>query len=113
VLTVPSRPRSRAWDGTPRERGGGSNGARSGSDPDSPTVSDADDPPPMSRRLAASPLGAMSQGQVGPLFEAMAEDVTWHWMGVSRWSRSFEGKQTVVDEIVWGSHRDTRPVVQR
>jgi hypothetical protein len=43
---------------------------------------------------------AMSPGRVGPLFEAMAEDVTWHWMGVNGWSRTFEGKQTVVDNLV-------------
>jgi hypothetical protein len=29
-------------------------------------------------------MGSMSQGSVGPLFDAMAEDVTWRWMGVSQ-----------------------------
>ena len=52
-------------------------------------------------------MGAMSQGRVGPLFETMAEDVTWRWMGVSQWSRSFEGKQAVVDTL-FGGVTDTR-----
>ena len=38
----------------------------------------------------------MSEGRVRPLFDAMAEDVTWRWMGVKQWTRSFNGKQTVV-----------------
>lgn len=32
----------------------------------------------------------------------MAEDVKWRWMGVSQWSRTFEGKQTVVDTLFGG-----------
>ena len=46
---------------------------------------------------------AMSQGRVGPLFDAMAEDVTWRWMGVDQWSRTFEGKQAVVDTLFAGA----------
>ena len=53
-------------------------------------------------------VNEMSQGRIGPLFDAMAEDVTWRW---SQWSRTFEGKQVVV-QAVWGSDRDARPVVQ-
>jgi len=56
-------------------------------------------------------VNEMSQGRIGPLFDAMAEDVTWRWMGLSQWSRTFEGKQVVV-QAVWGSDRDARPVVQ-
>jgi hypothetical protein len=26
-------------------------------------------------------MSSMSQGRVGPLFDAMAEDVSWRWMG--------------------------------
>jgi len=40
----------------------------------------------------------MSEGRVRPLFDAMAEDVTWRWMGVKQWTRSFNGKQTVTAE---------------
>ena len=48
-------------------------------------------------------MSAMSHGRVGPLLEAMAEDVTWRWMGVEQWSRTFEGKQTVVDKLFGGA----------
>ena len=48
-------------------------------------------------------MGAMSQGRVAPLFEAMAEDVTWRWMGVNQWSRTFGCKQIVVDTLFGGA----------
>ena len=54
-------------------------------------------------------MEAMSQGRVAPLFEAMAEDVTWRWMGVDQWSRSFEGKQTVVDTLFGGASETLAP----
>src|SRR4051794_11924438 len=34
-----------------------------------------------------------------PLFDAMAEDVRWRWMGVSKWSKTFEGKRQVIDGL--------------
>ena len=52
---------------------------------------------------------AMSQGRVGPLFDAMAEDVTWRWMGVNNWSQTFEGKQTVVDKLFGGATETLGP----
>lgn len=54
-------------------------------------------------------MRAMAQGQVRPLFDAMAEDVTWRWMGVKQWSRSFEGKQTVVDTLFGGASETLPP----
>jgi uncharacterized protein len=48
-------------------------------------------------------MGAMSRGRVAPLFEAMAEDVTWRWMGVNQWSRTFESKQIVVAKLFGGA----------
>ena len=48
-------------------------------------------------------MSAMAEGRVRPLFDAMAEDVTWRWMGVKQWSRAFEGKQSVVDTLFGGS----------
>jgi uncharacterized protein len=54
-------------------------------------------------------MSSMSQGRVGPLFDAMAEDVTWRWMGVSQWSRTFEGKQLVVDTLFGGSPETLSP----
>ncbi|MDZ5620899.1 nuclear transport factor 2 family protein [Nocardioides sp. HM23] len=54
-------------------------------------------------------MGAMAEGRVGPLLEAMAEDVTWRWMGVDQWSRTFEGKQIVVDTLFGGATETLGP----
>lgn len=54
-------------------------------------------------------MDAMSQGRVAPLFEAMAEDVTWRWMGVNQWSRTFEGRQVVVDKLFAGATETLAP----
>ncbi|MDX6233832.1 MAG: uncharacterized protein QOH68_2909 [Nocardioidaceae bacterium] len=54
-------------------------------------------------------MDAMSQGRVGPLFDAMAEDVTWRWMGVSQWSRTFEGKQIIVAKLFGGATETLSP----
>jgi ketosteroid isomerase-like protein len=48
-------------------------------------------------------MEAMSQGRIGPPFDLMADAVTWRWMGVSQWSRTFEGKQLVVDKLFGGA----------
>jgi ketosteroid isomerase-like protein len=48
-------------------------------------------------------MGAMSQGRVRPLLDAMAEDVTWRWMGVRQWSKTFKGKRTVIDTLFGGA----------
>jgi ketosteroid isomerase-like protein len=50
-------------------------------------------------------MDAMSQGRVAPLFQLMAENVTWRWMGVNKWSRTFEGKQIIVDKLFGGADR--------
>ena len=51
----------------------------------------------------------MSQGRIAPLIAAMAEDVTWEWMGVSQWSRTFEGKKSVVDKLFGGATETLDP----
>jgi len=54
-------------------------------------------------------MGAMSQGRVAPLLEAMAQDVTWRWMGVNQWSQTFEGKQIVVEKLFGGATETLAP----
>jgi ketosteroid isomerase-like protein len=54
-------------------------------------------------------MGAMSHGRVKPLFDAMSEDVTWRWMGVNQWFRTFEGKQLVVDTLFGGAREALDP----
>jgi uncharacterized protein len=73
------------------------------------TMSQPESPPPVDyRALVENIMSAMAQGRVRPLFDAMAEDVRWRWMGVTQWSRSFEGKQSVVDSL-FGGASDTLP----
>lgn len=48
-------------------------------------------------------MAEMSEGRARALFEAMADDVTWRWMGVGRWSRTFHGRQEVIDTLFGGA----------
>lgn len=61
------------------------------------------------KRRVHEAMHAMSQGRVGPLFEAMADDVTWRWMGVGQWSRTFEGKQIIVEKLFGGDAENLGP----
>lgn len=54
-------------------------------------------------------MEAMSEGRIRPLFDAMAKDVTWRWMGVSQWSRTFESKQAVIDTLFGGATETLDP----
>jgi ketosteroid isomerase-like protein len=54
-------------------------------------------------------MDALSQGRNQPLFDLMAEDVTWQWMGVSQWTRTFEGKQMVVGKLFGGVAETVSP----
>ena len=48
-------------------------------------------------------MAQLAEGHTGALFDAMAEDITWRVMGVDRWSRTFEGKQAVVNTLFGGA----------
>jgi hypothetical protein len=39
-------------------------------------------------------MSAMEQGRVGPLVDAMHDDVAWQWRGDAQWSRSFTGNRS-------------------
>lgn len=47
-------------------------------------------------------MAAMAEGDLQPLFDAMDEEVSWRWMGVRQWSRTFVGKPEVVRELFGG-----------
>jgi ketosteroid isomerase-like protein len=51
-------------------------------------------------------LTAMAGGSLAPLFDAMADDVRWRWMGTDQWSRTFEGKAAVVGGL-FGAVQET------
>lgn len=52
------------------------------------------------KRLMQDIFSEMSEGNLEPFIDAMAEDMRWTWMGTGRWSRTFEGKESVVDELL-------------
>jgi ketosteroid isomerase-like protein len=51
------------------------------------------------KRLTQEIFSELSEGNLAPLLEAMADDVEWTWMGTMRWSKTFKGKESVVDEL--------------
>ena len=55
-----------------------------------------------SKQLIAGVMDALAKGDRHPLFDAMAEDVSWRWMGVKDWSRTFEGKDQVINGLFGG-----------
>ena len=61
-------------------------------------------PPDMDDRTRVQDaMQAMSEGRVGRLLALIADDVTWQWMGVGRWSRAFAGKQAVINALFGGA----------
>ena len=42
----------------------------------------------------------MAKGNLDPFVDIMAEDMQWSWMGTETWTRTFEGKETVVNELL-------------
>lgn len=42
----------------------------------------------------------LSKGNSGPFLENMAEDVRWTIMGTTRWSKTYEGKQAILTELL-------------
>ena len=52
------------------------------------------------KRLMQNIFSEMSEGNLEPFIEAMAEDMRWTWMGTGRWSHTFEGKESVVNELL-------------
>lgn len=54
-------------------------------------------------------MEAMANGHLRPLFELMADDVTWQWMGVESWTRRFEGKASLRDVLFGGADEHLAP----
>ena len=51
------------------------------------------------KRLLQDALAAMAAGDLAPLFDAMADDMKWRWMGTEQWSHTFDGKDAVVNGL--------------
>lgn len=45
-------------------------------------------------------MEAMAGGSSEAFFDAMADTVTWRWMGVEDWSRVVDGKEAVLGELL-------------
>ncbi|CCH54378.1 hypothetical protein BN8_03542 [Fibrisoma limi BUZ 3] len=58
------------------------------------------------KRLIESIFSELSKGNDQPFLEAMAEDVQWIWMGSGQWAKTFQGKQSVVNDL-WGAVKTT------
>jgi len=48
----------------------------------------------------------LSKGNDEPFLEAMAEEMQWHWMGTGPWSKTFNGKSSVINEL-WSAAKAT------
>jgi uncharacterized protein len=52
------------------------------------------------KQLMQSIFAEMAKGSLDPFVEIMAEDMQWSWMGTESWTRTFEGKESVVNELL-------------
>jgi ketosteroid isomerase-like protein len=51
------------------------------------------------KQLMQSIFAEMAKGNSRPLVEAMAEDFRWTVMGHTKWSKTYAGKQVVLNEL--------------
>jgi ketosteroid isomerase-like protein len=51
------------------------------------------------KRVMQEIFSAMSRGDGRPLVAAMADDISWTISGTTAWSRTYRGKQAVIDEL--------------
>lgn len=51
------------------------------------------------KQLVHAVMDALTRSDKAPLLDAMAEEVRWRWMGTAEWSKTFEGKSEVVEQL--------------
>jgi ketosteroid isomerase-like protein len=56
------------------------------------------------RRLVVHVLDELSRGNAEPFYEALADNVRWRTPGRSVWSRTFDGKTAVLDDLLAHVH---------
>jgi len=54
---------------------------------------------PENKQLLQSIFAELAKGNSTPLLDSMADDFTWIITGNTRWSRRYEGKQTVLKDL--------------
>ena len=52
------------------------------------------------KQLMQSVFDELANGNGQPFMDALADDVRWTVIGTSPWSRTYEGKRTVIDELM-------------
>jgi uncharacterized protein len=52
------------------------------------------------KQLMQHVFAEMAKGNLEPFVEIMAEDMQWSWMGTETWTRTFKGKESVVNELL-------------
>jgi len=52
------------------------------------------------KRLMQGIFSELSEGNLEPFVEAMADDFQWTWMGTMSWSKTFKGKEAVIGELL-------------
>jgi ketosteroid isomerase-like protein len=52
------------------------------------------------KQLVQHIYSELSKGNSKPFVEAMADDMRWIMMGTTKWSRTYEGKQAVLAELL-------------
>src|SRR3954451_9500439 len=52
------------------------------------------------RQIIEDIFSGLSRGDDKLLIEAMADDMTWNWMGTGKGSKSFVGKSSVVNDLM-------------
>ena len=51
------------------------------------------------RQIIRAIWDELARGNMAPLREALAEDVTWTMMGTTRWSGTYRGRRAVLDDL--------------
>jgi uncharacterized protein len=54
------------------------------------------------KQLMQDIFSELSKGNDQPFIVAMSEDMQWTWMGTGRWSKTFKGKSSILNEL-WGA----------
>ena len=52
------------------------------------------------KQLMLDIFSELAKGNGKPFAEAMAEDMQWTWMGTAQWFKTFEGKASVLKELL-------------
>jgi hypothetical protein len=52
------------------------------------------------RAVMQAIFDALAQGDAGPFIDALADDARWEVTGTSRWSRTYEGKKSVMTDFL-------------